>query len=696
MEGCFRTLAKPGDLAPMDFPAPWSFHAAPPDHMGPPAVILLANGYRLSFPQHPYAGSCTCIMIKPGVMVGRSELGISPSLFCAEREVHRSGNAEWIDLSGHHVLLAKNTSAEGTRFCLAAGLGDHTPSMNSAEGWLEEDVDALFNREIEQRAPFWNENRVAPPFHRHLWYAVESLAARIRPPCGAFAFRWSVGEQLEGMVLDANQTLALALAWRSIDCTVAEDIVCAVLSCQAENGSIPARISADGAVLSPSPAWPLLAQSAVAAWDVRRNPKFLEYVLPRLYRYLADTISHTDPRTCGIHCWQSSAESLIPQAFDAGLVSPDLMTFLICEIEAFFHLCDAAPQFTFDRAALQAEYDRLTRYLLEVLWDNDAKMFRSRYENGTPIERISIASILPLLWSALPPRHEEPLLRQLNSRVQFHTKSGAPLWLKWEDETETPPVPAAHQVLLLEALIRTGARPELEQFSRTLSERLAHLFNSRAHLPNDLRTSDEVKDPAQPAPKVQLALPSALAVVVAGCFDEHTGPTDAESKKLRWLDRHRAAVIGVAIAILALAVVAGTMALIARRTLPAATLEALAGLARQQCVSRNYDDAILTYQKLWKGTRGSPAVELLMGNTYYAKGDYLAAERLYRNVLQKNPQSLSALHNLGLTLFRQNRMSEAAACYEELIQKSGPAHPGIVNRARLALGLIAERTGHSS
>ena len=139
-----------------------------------------------------------------------------------------------------------------------------------------------------------------------------------------------------------------------------------------------------------------------------------------------------------------------------------------------------------------------------------------------------------------------------------------------------------------------------------------------------------------------------------------------------------------------------TTAIIARRTLPTATLEALAGLARQQYASRNYDGAIATYQKLWDGMRGAPAVELLMGNTYFAKGDYPAAEKLFRSVLQKDPKSLTALHNLGLTLFKQNRMDEAAACYRELIQKSGSTHPGVANRARLALGLIAERTGHSS
>ncbi len=691
-EGCFRALANPGDLAPVEVPAPWSFHLSPPDPVGPPSLVLLANGYRLTFPQESRLAACTCVLVRPGVLVGRSTPGMSLSLFCAESETHKEGHTEWIDLPGRHALLAKSDLADETRFCLIAGQGDPAQSMDSARYWMTENADELFDKEIAQRTPFWSDRQVLPTHRRHLWVAVESLISRIRPPCGAFPFRWSVGDRIEGTILDANQTLPLVLAWRSIDAAVAEDIVCSVMSCQAENGSIPAAISADGVVLSSAPAWPLLAQAACAAWECRRNPKFLAYVLPRLYRYLAHAVSHTDPRACGIHCWQASSESILPQVFDAGLESPELTTFLICEIEAFLQLCEAAPQFTFDRAALDAKHDNLIQRLLQELWDNKAKIFRSRYENGDPIERISIGSILPLLWRELPPRHEEPLLRRLNSRAPFHTPCGAPLWLRWEDETGTPPIPALHQALLLEALIRTGAQQELRAFSGTLSARLAQLFDTGAGLPNELQTLNGDHRSATPQP----VIPATLAVLLAAGGHEHTGSGDPALRNLRWMDRHRAALVGAAVAILVLGVGAVTTALIARRTLPAATLEALAGLARQQCAGGNYDGAIATYEKLWEGTRGASAIELLMGNTYFAKGDYPAAEKLYRSVLQKDPQSLTALHNLGLTLFKQNRMDEAADCYRELIQKSGSTHPGVANRARLALGLIEEQTGHSS
>lgn len=683
-------------MAPLNFPAPWSFHAALPEHMGLPAVVLLANGYRLSFPQQAQKGACTCLLIEPGIMIGQSTLNISPALFSAEFDVQKCGDSEWIDLPGHYVLLVKTQGASGTRFCLAVGPGNHTDAIAAAEGWMGEDVDARFDVEAARRAAFWNECPVAQPFRPHLSYAVESLISRVRPPCGAFPFRWSTADRMDEMILDANQTLALALAWRCIDPLVAEDMVCSALSCQAEDGLIPARISADGTVLSPAPAWPLLAQSAVAAWSERRNPEFLQYVLPRLYRYLAGIVSHTDPATCGIHCWQSSGESLVPETFDTGLASSDLTAFLICEIEAFFHLCDAAPQFTFDRAALQTEHDRLTKYLVESLWDSEAKTFRSRYENGTPIERISIASILPLLWSDLPARYEEPLLRQLNSHAQFHTKYGAPLWLKWEDETELPPVPTAHQILLVEALRRSGARQELEEFLRTLSERLAHQFNSHGYLPDDLRPSSSAKDPVRTALKTQRATSSALAIVLADTIDEHTGPTAATSKRLRWLNHHRTAVVGTAVAVLVLAVCAVTMALITRKTLPASSAEALAGLAHRQYADGNYDQAISIYQKLWKGTRESTTVELLMGNTYFREGNFQAAETCYRNVRQKNPHSPAALYNLGVALFRQNRMKEAAACYEDFVRQFGALHPELANRARMALDLIAERTRNPS
>jgi hypothetical protein len=40
-------------------------------------------------------------------------------------------------------------------------------------------------------------------------------------------------------------------------------------------------------------------------------------------------------------------------------------------------------------------------------------------------------------------------------------------------------------------------------------------------------------------------------------------------------------------------------------------------------------------------------------------------------------------------------MVEATACYNEIIAKFGSLHPLLANRARVALELIAERTGQS-
>lgn len=691
-EGCFRTLQRLGDVAPADNPAPWSFKAALPEHLGPPSVVLLANGYRLSFPQPPQAGACTCIMLKPGILIGQTTLSAAPALFAPEFEVHKEGNAEWINLPSGTVLLLSERDDGATRFCLSAGSADREAAMKAVEGWEAEDVHTLFDAQVHQRALLWNEEEERPPASRHIWYAIESLIARARPACGMFPCRWSVGDRVDGVIFDVNHSLPLALAWSTLDSAMAEDVVCSALSCQNEDGSIPAWVCADGSTSAAARAWPLLAQAAAVAWSGRRNPEFLQYALPRLYRYLADVTSHTDPATRGIHCWQSSGESLVPETFDAGLASADLPTLLLCEIEAFFELCDDAPQFAFDRAALQAEHDRLAKSLMDDLWDNTERVFRSRYIDGTAIERISLASILPLLWSNLPARYEDPILRQLGRGGPFHTNCGVPLWLKWEDESETPPAPPAHQVLVLEALRRAGATREHDDLARTIDQRLARYFGEYHLLPEDLRVS-----PAGPAAsKPQHAVSSALAVIMAGRPSDDRGTAGAKSKNLRWLDRHRAAVIGTTIALIAFAVVAVTVLLITRRTLPAPTIEALAGLARQQYADKNYDEAIATYQKLWKGTRGSAAVELLMGNAYHRKGDYPAAEKCYRDVLEKNPQSATALYNLGLTLFRQNRMEEASACYEDLIRRFGPANPILANRARFALDLIAERTGRSS
>ena len=692
----FRTLPSPGDIAPLNTPPNWSFHVELPRQWGPPEVVLLTDGYRLWFPQQPQAGSLTCLLIQPGVMVGQSTLSVIPALFSAEFEIQKDGDTEQISLPHQRIRLHQQPTTTGLRFCLSIEHENYNIPRSNVLRWMEEDIHSRFDASISRRATFWTQCPAATTFHQHLSYSLENLASHLRPPTPIFPFRWSDAGTEDEMAIHANQTLALALAWKSIDCTVAEELVCSALSCQNESGDIPARIFFDGTVLETAPAWPLFAQSAVAVWSEHHNSEFLQYVLPRLHRYLTALISRIDPTTCGIPCWTSAEESLIPEMFDKELASPDLTTLLLCEIEAFFQLCDGAPEFTLDRVSFQTEHDRLSTHLMGTLWDEKSETFRSRYRDGRPIERTSLASIMPLLWNDLPQRYENALLGQLNDQALFHTKCGAPLWLKWEDEIEEPPIPAAHQVFLVEALRRIGARKELQLFALTLSERLANSFRQHDALPDDLRDISTPEDSLQPRKKTRDNIASALAILLADTTEEPSASPSLTSKKWRWLDHHRVAVIGGAILALILVVGTMTIALICRKTLPAPSAEALAGLAHQQYTDGDYDQAISTYEKLKKGTAGAPRVELLLGNTFFARGDFQAAEKCYQNVLQKDPKSPMALYNLGIVLFRQNRLQEAAACYETLVRMYESQNPVLAQRARIILHLIKEQTGNPS
>ncbi len=686
------TLSRPGELAPRQSPVPWSLHLGFPEELGAPAVRLLPNGFVLSFPHHPRGGAVYAILLEEGVLGGYATARLSPSLFSPEQEVQRAEGIQWLDLGPQNVVLAApRREGHRTLFCLAYGAESHAILANKARDRLLAPFETLIDAEFAKREPFWSECYVAKPIKPLLSLALEGLAGHLRRPAGQMPFRWSSAFGREDDRVRNNLLFPLTSAWYFLDPEVAADLVKSSLSCLSADGFLPAECGADGSSPSREFAWPLVAQSAALVWDAGSDASFLSYVLPRIGRYLARALAHFDPDQKGVHRWQSAVEAFIPETFDANLASADLTTFLLCEIETFLGMADELPAFTYDRPAMISARDLLRGNLEKFFWDPRTQNFRDRYIGGGRIERPSLSAILPLFYEGLPVRYRKPLLRQAAGRDQFQRREGVPSWLPWEGDPAPPPTRTIHQIILLEALRRSGARNEMRRLIYNLTEAAKMQFHQGGltavgvgETPATM-TAHLLEFPADPT-----VAGSALTLLLASLLQDRS-PSRKTSAAVRWLDQHRLTVLSSALGLVLIGFLVLMGAVLRRETIPPSTLQALAELARQYSVLGRHDEAIEVYREVLRGSRNNASVEILLGNAFLRKGDLVRAEECFRSVLKRDPKSPMAMMNLGLTLYRLNEMAEAASCYEQFLKAHSRTYPRLAQRAEVALEIVRER-----
>lgn len=679
-------LATPGELGPGREPRAWSLHVDGLAAAGKPLAVLLANGFRLSFQGRGGRQDVICVVPESGVVVGSCPTWANPVLFAPEIEIAREDGATWIADGDSTVALAMDRSGAAVRFALVARSGARAEALAAARRHLADDAERFFDAECERRAPFWEAHDVAEFLKPALAASLEVLVSRLRAPRGVLPCRWSSAGRGPSDVLDTRETFPLAAAWSAVDPAVAKDIVKSALSCQGQDGLVPATWLPEGPRPPARPGWPLFAQAARTAWEAGPNdPAFLDYVVPRLALHVDAALRYYDPHRLGSPSWPSAEEAFIPETFDRRLAAADLAAFLLGEIDALLELGqDARPEIV-DRSALTSERDRLGAGL-ENLWNPGTRCFQNRYLGGARVERISLSALTPLAWTGLPASYRNELLAHLRENGAFYDRHGIPLWLKWAGDAEPPPIRAAHQSFILCALRRAGASGEANRLSADLARSLAARFGRDGALPEDLRPAG---GEAGGLPAADSAC-AALAVLLART-PEAGAVSGSVRPSLRWLERHSRLVAGAAAAAVVMACLVVTAAFARKRTMTARSVEVLSALARQQYLDGRYDQAIVTYRQLLVGTAGSKAVELLLANALFRKGDYAAAEAAYRDLLEKQPDWPPALMNLGLTLCRQGRLDESAEVYRRCGGVLDAEYPYLAARARTALALIQDR-----
>ena len=689
----FRALSTPGDLAPAMDGISWSFHLGLENRELHSGNRIWTNGYEFHFSESENSRSVVAFFIEPGILVGKTDGEIRPSLFSPELSVQEDVDSQWLEMADGGVVLLTTRTPDGEhRFCLAVSEEDHSSALHRARKHLATDLEAVQSTEQQKRASFWN---ALPPSCEHpglLNFALESMILHLQPPTGAIPFRWSIGDLYSAPRFDLNQLLPLVTAWQRVDPVIARELVKSAFCAQNVDGGFNRFVYPNGQPQETTPCWPLLAQSLETVCAGSEDPELLDFAIPRLKRYLQWAVAHYRISKDEMVCWPSELESFIPDVFDQNLASADLAAFLIGEFDAFCRLCNKAPTHTADGDDLMSFSKDLITGLTGFLWSKTTGNFRSRYLGGEFIERITLSSVLPLIWSELPPMLREELLRQLVSTRHFRSGFGAPLWMAWESDPTPPPVESRHQNMVLISLLRSSAHEELQLLSSDWLQALAAQFRSTGGLYNDLRSTASKPEDSASIRSMDIHA-CILAILASGSKEQPHALGAPTSPFLKKLENHRLSVLAGVVGVLLVILSSIIVFYIQKKTMNINHLQTLAGLAKQYCIEGNYEQAIRVYRQLQVGSGNAATVDIMLANALFNNGDWKEAELLYRQADEKSEKKDPTVHfNLALALFRQGRFKESRKEYASIIEKYEATYPEITLRAKTAMELIEECT----
>ncbi len=537
------------------------------------------------------------------------------------------------------------------------------PSDRTIEGSADSGAERLFEAPARE-APAQEGRRV--------------LRDRLRPPEGVFSHRWSASD-LDARAMDVNEIVPLAAAWSATDPAVARDLLRSAFAAQADDGSLPRAFTVDGKALVEWAPWPTLGQAVLAIEQREANGVFRAEMFPRLLRYLEWALAYFDPKDRGTPHWRCAEESLAPETWDEGLYFADLTALLLAETDAVLRLGGDLE----DIATIRRRAARLEEGLASFFWDAETRTFRCRYADGHFVARLTWSAILPLVWRSLPEGRAAAAAERLMPGGPLESSGGLALWERWPEDPGPPPVPAAHQALLVVGLELAGRGGLAREIRRRLAAACAAAWASGGGCPADLSA------PGGP-PSVAGA---ALTVLVHEPLPSESQPPTAGRRRLAWLEERRLRVYGALATLLLLVILGVAVWWQQRRPPPGPSIEALVGLAQNHYRRGEFEQTAHMCRELveaW-GEATAPSVRFLYGNALFRSGLYEEAAEQYRRAAADPEIEPIARFNLAQTAVRLGQREQAIKELDELAEDFREYFPELAERARLSANFLRAR-----
>lgn len=399
----FKSQPTVGRIAPNTAMPEWALQVPVPQNS---SIHLLCNGFCAYFEHKAIKCGAEVITPEPGVLWGRISGIPTPVLTTGDTPLE-AAEEQWLETDNLNVLL----QIRNDTFCLVTRTHARSEAEAMAASYFSRDFEVALTAEFDRRAG-------ALSLFQHLAHhdalaviSVESMMKALRPAEGRIPLRWSqtAATDDDQPVFNINELFPLALAWSRVDIAIAEELVLCALRIQTNAGAIPVRFSPHTTYSVMEAPKPLLIKTAELVWDVRKDPAYLDIILPLLRRHMQWMLHHFDPKRRNVYCWKNRNEPIAAEAYSSDMATVDLAVLILTEIEALNRL-NAHSSRGSSHALFNDEKTALAQSITDQFWNDAESAFTNAYVRDSLTPLSGFPAFSPLLWRDLPNDQKRAIL----------------------------------------------------------------------------------------------------------------------------------------------------------------------------------------------------------------------------------------------------------------------------------------------
>ena len=663
----FKSQATVGRIAPNTALQEWALQVPVPQNS---SINLLCNGFCAYFEHKAIKCGAEVITPEPGVLWGRIS-GIPVPVLTMGNSPMEAAEQQWLETDNLNVLL----HLRGDIFCLVTRTHVRSEAEALANRYFSRDFEAALQAEFDQRASALSLFQDLAHHDALAVISVESMMKALRPAEGRIPLRWSQTAATDDHpVFNLNELFPLALAWSRVDIAIAEELVLCAFRIQTNAGAIPVRFSPHTTYSVLEAPKPLLIKTAEIVWEVRKDPAYLETILPLLRRHMQWLLHHFDPKRRNVYCWKNRNEPIAAEAYASDMATVDLAVLLLTEIEALNRMNSRSGRFA-SQPLFSDEKTAIEQAITDQFWNDSKSAFTNAYIRDSLVSLSGFPAFSPLLWRGLPNDQKRAILEAARESEKLPGQLNV---LSWRQSSMSD----SSYALLLQFLVFTALRiadPHgslLRDFSRLTLQGFLEWHTLSLEKENSVH------------------LPPTAAAFIVNIQSMHLyryqsrgGATGRLTKFLRKANADRTD-LGVIIATLLLIFSVNLIFDVIKAPPPLSLLETQMNsayaekdgdLALQNC------NAIIEYYP-----ENAARARLLAANILIIHEQFEPAAALLKEVRKEYPDAPGAMIALGLALQLQGHLEEAEINYYEFCYLFDEIFPEVVREVNTFRYLMQE------